>query len=92
MSHRRAHTTERPHHCTVCSKTFVEKGNLLRHMKKHNGAVLPTTTMQQVVINQPQVTSSVNLNIVQPNVSTHQSQAPQNLQSNNSGQYQYLKK
>lgn len=35
VSHRRSHSTERPHACSQCGKTFVEKGNMLRHMKKH---------------------------------------------------------
>lgn len=35
VSHRRSHSGERPHACEQCGKTFVEKGNMLRHMKKH---------------------------------------------------------
>lgn len=36
VSHRRAHSNDRPHVCPDCGKAFVEKGNLLRHLKKHN--------------------------------------------------------
>lgn len=35
VSHRRSHSGERPHACDQCGKTFVEKGNMLRHKKKH---------------------------------------------------------
>lgn len=38
----RSHSGEKPHACTLCSKAFVERGNLKRHMKmNHPDAVMP---------------------------------------------------
>ena len=36
VSHRRSHFGERPYGCTECTKKFCEKGNMLRHMRKHH--------------------------------------------------------
>ncbi|KZC04066.1 Krueppel homologous protein 1 [Dufourea novaeangliae] len=33
----RIHTGERPHKCTVCSKTFIQSGQLVIHMRTHTG-------------------------------------------------------
>ncbi|XP_058066646.1 zinc finger protein 771-like [Anopheles bellator] len=35
--HLRIHLTERPHQCTECDMSFVEKSNLSKHMRKHTG-------------------------------------------------------
>jgi len=38
----RSHSGEKPHACTLCSKAFVERGNLKRHMKmNHPDAMMP---------------------------------------------------
>lgn len=42
VSHRRSHSSERPFACEHCKKTFVERGNMLRHMKKHHPDVIGT--------------------------------------------------
>lgn len=85
VSHRRSHSGERPHACPDCGKTFVEKGNMLRHLRKHaleNGQTQPPTN--QVVANsvsqQPQsstatVQTSVSTTIQIPQVSQSQSLA-----------------
>lgn len=35
-SHRRSHISERSFSCSYCHKRFVEKGNIMRHMKKYH--------------------------------------------------------
>lgn len=47
----RSHSGVKPHACTLCSKAFVERGNLKRHMKmNHPNAPMPAPPIPHPII------------------------------------------
>ncbi|CAI2363434.1 unnamed protein product [Moneuplotes crassus] len=45
--HIRMHLGQKPYQCKICSKAFIQKGNLIKHMKKHDGKDLKERKIHQ---------------------------------------------
>ena len=65
VSHKRSHESEKSFVCGTCGKSFAEKNNLMRHVKKHGAtAVAQQATDESQVQQQPQPVPTTSLPLV----------------------------